>query len=88
MEENLEDEAAQGAAAVSLALLNQTRGRVLVNGLLPRGDQRTLARLCPPTSGAQGGWEAAWGRGTHWDLWAKTSGATRGQERGPLPTTE
>ena len=43
------DAVARGVVAIANAMLNQTRGRVLVNGLLPRGDgERLLNRICPP----------------------------------------
>jgi len=49
------EDVARGVLAVANAVLNRTRGRVLVNALLPRGDgAHTLARLCPPRCNADG----------------------------------
>ncbi len=46
---------ARGVLAVVTAVLNQTRGRVLVNAVLPRGDGvRALARICPPHCNVNG----------------------------------
>ena len=49
------EDVARGVLSVANAVLNRTRGRVLVNALLPRGDgAHTLARLCPPRCNADG----------------------------------
>ena len=46
---------AKGILAVTTTVLNQTRARVLLHGILPRGDgARALARLCPPHCDASG----------------------------------
>ena len=43
------EEVAAGIEAVASRVLNMTRGRLLINTLLPRGDGvRSLAKICPP----------------------------------------
>ena len=49
------EEVAEGVEAVATRLLNATRGRLIVNGLFPRGDGlRSLAPLCPPRCAKNG----------------------------------
>ena len=49
------EEVVEGVEAITSRLLNKTRGRVLVNALLPRGDgMRRLPALCPPSCGKNG----------------------------------
>ena len=48
-------EVADGITHVARRLLNQSRGKVLVNALLPRGDgARALTRICPPRCARDG----------------------------------
>ena len=49
------DQVVEGIGAVISRLLNLTKGRILVNALLPRGDgQRRLPALCPPSCAKNG----------------------------------
>merc|ERR1712080_234585 len=45
---HLPGETAHGVVAVIETLLNETRGKLLVVALLPRGDVKKLRQLCPP----------------------------------------
>ena len=49
------EQVVEGIGAVIAKLLNLTKGRILVNALLPRGDgQRRLPALCPPSCAKNG----------------------------------
>lgn len=49
------EQVAEGINAVVTRLLNQSKARILVNALLPRGDgQRRLPALCPPSCAKNG----------------------------------